>query len=274
LYYSSPLHIIYRSIWLTRTWCAAHPARLPDLKEDLYSLYKLEDLAKSVARTNPDGSKAVKLRKTYKNHIKEHGVSGAFDSVKKEMDAPDTLLAMMQAPEEEWDAQYTKGKVSKGLPENVMASMGKAFTMSRGIIPKTSWNAAVLGELISAPTQTESAKAIQNGNKTPNPQNPSVVRTAKSDLPRPKRNVRKRTYGDSSFEGYGEGYVDDDAQETGYSTGDGDDRGGSRKRPKKVGSMLYLQNCMANNEKPAPSHSFQNPPMRQNSYGPGMVGAW
>jgi hypothetical protein len=190
------------------------------------------------------------------------------------MDAPDTLLAMMLAPKEEWDAQYTKGKeVGKGLPENVMASMGKAFTMSSGIIPKTSWNTAVLGELIAAPTQIESAKAMQNGNKTPNPQNPSVVRTAKSDLPRPKRNVKKRTYGDSSFEGYGEGYVDDDAQETGYSTGDGDDRSGSRKRPKKVGSMLYLQNCMANNEKTAPSHNFQNPPMRQNSYGPGMVGA-
>ncbi|KAE9375009.1 Rox3-domain-containing protein [Stipitochalara longipes BDJ] len=233
-----------------------HPARLPDLKQDLYALYTLEDLAKSVARTNPDGSKAVKLRKTYKNHIKEHGVSGAFDSVKKEMDAPDTLMAMMLAPEEEWDAQYTRGKeVGKGLPENVMASMGKAFTMAKGIIPKTTWNASVLGEL-NVPAQTES-KVLQNGSKTPIPQNPSIARTAKSDAARPKRSVKKRTYGDSSYEGYGEGYVDDDAQETGYSTGDGEDRGGSRKRPKKT----------------TQSHSFQNPPMRQNSYGPGMVGA-
>lgn len=190
------------------------------------------------------------------------------------MDAPDTLLAMMLAPDEEWDAQFTRGKeVGKGLPENVMAGMSKAFTMARGIIPKTSWNASVLGELVSAPSQTESAKPMQNGNKTPNPQNPSIARTAKSDLPRPKRNVKKRTYGDSSFEGYGEGYVDDDTQETGYSGTDGEDRGGSRKRPKKVCSMLYLQNCMANNEKTTQSHSFQNPPMRQNSYGPGMVGA-
>lgn len=201
----------------------------------MYALYTLEDLAKSVARTNPDGSKAVKLRKTYKNHIKEHGVSGAFDSVKKEMDAPDTLMAMMLAPEEEWDAQFTRGKeVSKGLPENVMASMGKAFTMARGIIPKTSWNSAVLGEL-NAPAQAESLKAMQNGSKTPIPQNPNIARTAKADVARPRRSAQKRTYGDSSYEGYGEGYVDDDAQETGYSTGDGEDRSGSRKRPKKVG---------------------------------------
>jgi hypothetical protein len=157
------------------------------------------------------------------------------------MDAPDTLYAMMIAPEEEWDAQHTRGKeIGKGLPENALASMGKAFTMARGVIPKNSWNNSVLGDLIAAPTPTESAKVIQNGNKTSNPQNPSVVRAVKSELPRPKRNVKKRTYGDSSFEGYGEGYVDDDAQETGYSTGDGDDRGGSRKRPKKVGSLLHL----------------------------------
>jgi hypothetical protein len=182
------------------------------------------------------------LRKTYKNHIKDHGVSGLFDSVKKEMDAPDTLYAMMIAPEEEWDAQNTRGKeISKGLSENVLASMGKAFTMARGVIPKTSWNNSVLGlEMAGGSATTDSSKAIQNGNKTPIPQNPSIARTAKSDLPRPKRNVKKRTYGDSSFEGYGEGYVDDDAQETGYSTGEGDDRGGSRKRPKKVGILLQL----------------------------------
>jgi Rox3 mediator complex subunit len=190
------------------------------------------------------------------------------------MDAPDTLLAMMLAPDEEWDAQYTRGKeVGKGLAENVLASQSKAFTMARGAIPKNSWNAAVLGELVSASSQVESAKVMQNGNKTPIPQNPSVARAAKSDLPRPKRNVKKRTYGDSSYEGYGEGYVDDDAQETGYSTGDGEDRGGSRKRPKKVCNVLYLQNCLADNEKTTQNHTFQHPPMRQNSYGPGMVGA-
>jgi hypothetical protein len=189
------------------------------------------------------------------------------------MDAPDTLYAMMIAPEEEWDAQNTRGKeIGKGLPENALASMGKAFTMARGVIPKTSWNNSVLGELV-APTPPESTKAIQLGNKTPIPQNPSVTRAAKSNLPRPKRNVKKRTYGDSSFEGYGEGYVDDDTQETGYSTGDGDDRGGSRKRPKKVGSLLRIEFYMADRQKTSQSHGFQGAPMRQNSYGPGMVGA-
>ena len=92
------------------------------------------------------------------------------------------------------------------------------------------------------------------------------------DALRPKRNVKKRTYGDSSFEGYGEGYVDDDMQEMGYSTGDGEDRGGGRKRPKKVCYLLHLKQVMADTDETAQSN-FQQGPMRQNSYGPGMVGA-
>lgn len=41
----------------------------PLVKSDLLQMYGLEALAKLVARTNPDGSKAVKLRKLYKGHI-------------------------------------------------------------------------------------------------------------------------------------------------------------------------------------------------------------
>ncbi|ODV97190.1 hypothetical protein PACTADRAFT_1766 [Pachysolen tannophilus NRRL Y-2460] len=58
---------------------------LPSPSSNLIALYGLNDISKSVARTNPDGSKGVKLRKSYKNHIadlpgrhniqKEHNLS-------------------------------------------------------------------------------------------------------------------------------------------------------------------------------------------------------
>ncbi|KUJ19664.1 Rox3-domain-containing protein, partial [Mollisia scopiformis] len=211
-----------------------HHTRLPALSDDLFSMYGLNDLAKSVARTGPDGqSKGVKLRKTYKNHIKDHGVSGAFDSKKREFDAPESLFMMMITPGEEWDAQHAQGKdIEKGLglDDNVLS---KAFTMSRGSIPKAMWDSSVLGELAATPAP-EPAKAVQNAARMAQPQAGGVLRTAKSEISRPKRATKKRTYQDSSFEGYGEGYVDDDVQDVGYSTGDGDDRGASRKRPKKV----------------------------------------
>jgi len=224
----------------------------PDLKQDMFALYNLEDIAKSVARTNPDGSKGVKLRKTYKNHIKDHGLSGSFDSVKREMDAPETLYAMTMAPDEEWDVQYRRGReVEKGLA-SVLPNVNKALTMARGAIPKGSWNSSVLGELLVPPA--EPAKHPQSASRTPHQPNPVTSRTAKMEIQRPKRTGKKRTYNEIDFEGYGEGYVDDDSHEAGYSTGEGE--GLSRKRPKKT----------------AQNQGFQGG-QRVNSYGPGMVGA-
>lgn len=202
------------------------------MNADLYKRYGLEDIAASVARVGDNGVKKS-VRKTYKNYLR--ALSGAFDSTKKDEGSPDTLLYMMQLPREEWDAKIGRSAhVERGLPEEALQNLGKAMTMARGAIPKSVWNPSVLGELNSTPAATP-AKVVQNGVKTPVPQVAAVPRVgvSKVEVPRPKRNIKKRQYGDSSFEGYGEGYVDDDIQEGGYSTGDGDDRAG-RKRPKKV----------------------------------------
>lgn len=43
----------------------------PTPKDNLIKLYGLIPVTKSLARTNPDGSKGVKLRKSYKNHIQD-----------------------------------------------------------------------------------------------------------------------------------------------------------------------------------------------------------
>ncbi|GME82750.1 unnamed protein product [Ambrosiozyma monospora] len=41
----------------------------PSFRSDVIRLYGLLELSQSLARTKPDGSKGVKLRKSYKNHI-------------------------------------------------------------------------------------------------------------------------------------------------------------------------------------------------------------
>lgn len=43
----------------------------PSLRDDVISLYGLKDIADALARTKPDGSKGVKLRKSYKSHIQD-----------------------------------------------------------------------------------------------------------------------------------------------------------------------------------------------------------
>jgi hypothetical protein len=195
-------------------------------------------------------------------------LNGSFDAVKKETNAPGTLLEMCGVPAEHWNAAHQGREMTKEIGS--VPNLSKALTMAKGIIPKSQWNSNVLGEL-AAPL-AEPAKVVQSGARSQVPQVGGVVRAkgAKSDGPRPKRNVKKRTYGDSSYEGYGEGYVDDEAQGSGYSTGEAEDRG-SRKRPKKVCGLLCIQYFMADKEKNGQGH-FQGPPVRQHSYGPGMVG--
>jgi mediator of RNA polymerase II transcription subunit 19, fungi type len=45
------------------------PPLQPSLFDDVIRLYGIDELAKSLARTKPDGSKGVKLRKSYKSHV-------------------------------------------------------------------------------------------------------------------------------------------------------------------------------------------------------------
>ncbi|CEP60228.1 Rox3p LALA0_S01e05930g [Lachancea lanzarotensis] len=51
----------------------------PDPLDDLISVYGLQDISQQVARTNSDGTKAVKLRKSYKNQIND--LSGKFSVI-------------------------------------------------------------------------------------------------------------------------------------------------------------------------------------------------
>ena len=238
---------------------------------DLFELYGLEEIAASVARVDDNGQKK-KVRKTYKNYMR--GLTGAFEPVKKDEGSPDSMLFMMQLPQEEWDAKTGRtAHVEKGLTDEALANLGKAMMMTRGVIPKSVWNPNVLGELTSTPAAA-ATKAAPNGVKRPAPVSSAVpgLRAVKEEAARPQRNKKQRNYGDSSFEGYGEGFVDDDLQDGGYSGGDGDDTPGARKRLKKVWNMLHHLSIKANNGKNPTTARFQGP-SRQNSYGPGMVGA-
>ncbi|KAI3404211.2 ROX3 [Candida oxycetoniae] len=56
--------------YLVDTGKTYKPSR-PTPLDNLVRLYNLEPIAKQLARTNPDGSKNVKLRKSYKAHIQD-----------------------------------------------------------------------------------------------------------------------------------------------------------------------------------------------------------
>jgi Rox3 mediator complex subunit len=255
-------------------------------------MYNLTALAAEVARDKPNGEKNP-LRKTYKGHIKRLGISGHFDAVKHYEDEKDRedarkketeFLSILARPQEDWYNTKVKGlDVSNGLSDLSTAALGKAMTMSRGriLLPTSKWNGTVLGEqgTSSEPSkQTSSAKPTAPS--TPSASTPTATGKPKpqqasqgQDPARPKRNVKKRSYGDSSFEGYGEGYPDDDGgMDTGYSSGGGDDRAGVKRRKKVgIGSPYWADES---NQPQNPGNTQAQFPgvMRQQSYGPGMVG--
>ncbi|KAJ4148049.1 hypothetical protein LMH87_002537 [Akanthomyces muscarius] len=241
--------------------------QLPLLTGDLYEEFDLAELAAEVAREKPNGEKNA-LRKTYKGHIKRLGVAGQFDVQKKKEDAPSDFLAMMQVPDLEWSVHQVKGReIGDGLSEVTTASLARAMTLSKGPIARSVWDTSVLGDMapknIGDASKPATAPAKPTAPNTPMATTPSAG--AATDRPRgplapgtdplrPRRNIKKRTYGDSSYEGYGEGFPDDDGgADTGYSTGEGE--GGQKRRKKSSGAT--------------PPY----PPVRQHSYGPGMVGA-
>jgi hypothetical protein len=256
----------------------AHTVSQPNLSQDLFSLYGLNDIAATVARTLPNGEKNS-LRKTYKGKIKELGVSGKFDVVKRNDDAPDGLLAMVRLPDEEWAFQNRRGnEIENGLSAHIRANLPMAMKLTKDIVPKSMWDSSVLGELdipevkpaaLSAPAKAAPSVGTLKGLHAPI----SQPRAIRADVARPKRNVKKRGYEDSSFEGYGEGYVDDDMADPGYSTGEGDDMPLAQRKKRKVCSDELAGVFRADPLQNASSHNYPGGPMRHNSYGPGMVGA-
>lgn len=121
--------------------------------------------------------------------------------------------------------------------------MQKGMTMNKGSVPKGLWDKSVLGELDIEEKKKEGVLQTPGGYKagagftgmarTISSQSMGYRPPQPKEMARPKRAVKKRGYDESSFEGYGEGFVDDDMADGGYSTGDGED---GRKRRKKVGS--------------------------------------
>ncbi|KAI1391067.1 Rox3-domain-containing protein [Hypoxylon trugodes] len=207
----------------------------PCLSNDLFEMFGLTGIAAEVARTKPNGEKNA-LRKTYKGQIKTLGLSGHFDAVKKEPEALDGLMALTHIPEDVWYSREVSGKeIEKGFSQLSPPILSRAATMAKGAIPKSVWDSSVLGDL--APGAMTKKVGHDQATRPTAPSTPAASApgvTPKAGKPltpqldRARRIGKKRSYQDSSFEGYGEGYADDDAG--GYSTGDGDDRSKLKRR--------------------------------------------
>ncbi|KAL8953072.1 MAG: hypothetical protein Q9222_001065 [Ikaeria aurantiellina] len=251
---------------------AHKPMQTPHLQQDLLALFGLAPLAATVARTDPNtGEKINKMRKSYEGKVKGFALAGRNRAVKHNHEKSMGLLQMAQWPEEEWHNQKVHGRdVRSGLSEATMQKLGLAMQMQPGPVPNTAdhdWDDLLGNEKVKPlPTIDEPSKKSMRPNPNsrvngqPNGIRPPGEKTSTTEANRPKRVGKKRRYDDHSFEGYGEGYLDDDGDVIGdlggYSSDDGSRKGGpSKKRRKEYAS-------------PTPPGLGD----RRGSYGIGMLG--
>lgn len=215
------------------------PPPKPPLTSDLLSLYGLQPLVASVARFDPaSGEKINKMRKSYEGQLKTLGLSGRNRAVKHEPNKGMSLRDLTLWPEEEWQNQKVSGKdIHQGLPAGVMAKLDKAMQMQPGPVPNSSEWEDQLGHEKIKPVNAKASKAPQNtATASANVNGQVNGADTSAEAIRPKRAGRKRRYDEHSFEGYGEGFVDDEADLGGYSSGDTQfsRRSSSNKKRKKV----------------------------------------
>ena len=185
------------------------------------------------------------MRKSYEGQLKTFALSGRNKSVKHDPSKGMGLSEMAAWPEEEWRNQKVFGKdVKDGMPESMKGKLEKAMQLLPGPVPENDKWEDLLGIEKVKPVDAAKDKGLKNTiaskpsgqqvNGIRPPTNASANNAQMAEPIRARRTTKKRRYDEGSFEGYGEGYVDDE-MDVGYTSGESRstrNSAGNRKRRK------------------------------------------
>lgn len=227
----------------TLTSVAIAPSQ-PHPSQDLIQLYGLSEIQGKVARQDPDGNK-IKLRKSYASKVKNLGLEGLNKALPNQSELEGLVDPLWSSEVEPgltmWDQRWQEFKLGDPATENdLFGKLNSALQFQPGRLPKAEhdqWKKTLgLDEIAIAAKPSGLPKDAKQSVTT----NAHLARTApgtamRSSAPSSPRNGirsvrtgKKRSYGDSSFEGYGEGFEDDV-----YSTDGVDDTGRRRDSNKR-----------------------------------------
>ena len=203
-------------------------------------------LARTVARTDPvTGEKINKIRKSYEGQIKAFALAGRNKAIKWDASQGPSIKQLAQAPPEDYYNSRVAGKeVSKGFSTASLSRIHKVLELVPGPIPRNAeWENALGFDKTKGAIDDGKIKKQEVSKDIPpvsvklNGHTNGIVMNSKdSEAIRPKRASKKRRYNDESFEGYGEGYDDEDDG----SSDDGSRRGmGSLQKKPKTAPISY-----------------------------------
>jgi hypothetical protein len=209
----------------------------PHVSQDLFGLYSLEGLARSVARTDAvTGEKINKLRKSYEGHIKQMQIAGKPKAVKME----NAFTTPAGYPAELWHDMHVRGKELERALNPETTALDPAF----GSLLDSAFAGMAPGPLPTADAtryrtyigtdEVVKPKAPDGPPHRPTPHSsaaPTPGSGAGRGVLRPERSGSKRQYTDAAFQGYGEGYNDDFGAD---STGGEDNAHGNVVKRRKI----------------------------------------
>lgn len=188
------------------------------------------------------GEKINKLRKSYEGKLKDLGLEGrnkATESMRELEGLVDPAWDFLtQNGTTLWQEQNPTADTEGPLKDEMLANLDAALSFKPGRLPKAEYdrwnhqldfnhpNAKATGATqVPVPAKTATSNFMKT---TTGPHARSSAPASPRNVPgRPDRINKKRRYDDRSFEGY---------DEDGYSTGDVDDRSGSKRR-KHIGQV-------------------------------------
>jgi hypothetical protein len=192
------------------------------------SVYGLNDILRGVARIDPESdAKINSMRKSYEGQVKSFELAGLNKPIKKDLKPPfnpGRLMSTYRIPPQ------TEGfDIDAYLEETLPLAM--QFQPGKLGKKQEEWNRLLGNEKpkvipLPATQLVQPTAAVQPNGRQP-------VRRPQQELHRPRRVGKRRRYDDDSYEGYADGYVDEDQSE---SEGD---RGSARKRQRKQDSDEY-----------------------------------
>ena len=224
----------------------AVPRIRPDPCQHLLSRYGFSGLHARVARTDPiTHDKINKLRKSYEGQIKNFALAGRNKPTKEEIPEAQwsSLNMMMLEPDDSWYASKVMGKRIE-VNSDLESRLQKAMFLQPGRTKDHEQWEDLLGHEKPRPIQVQEPVSKKAVTGAP-PQRPQVNGNGLRTIPhtageavRPRRTGKKRSYADNSFEGYGDGFVDDEAVDMDHSflsNSEDGSHGLGRKKRKKVG---------------------------------------
>lgn len=229
---------------------------MPHPSQDLISLYKVNKIASSVARKDPNtGEKINKLRKSYEGKLKGLGLPGR----NKATDNPRELLELPELPipeESAHDPSLLRNRSAEGpIANSLLEKLDAALTFQPGQLPKEHhehWKSILaIDDIKSAMTPNTAISYASSNARTP--LNVTTSRNTLTGLresgdsrppsplsgslsARPDRAGKKRRYDDASFEGYAEGYRDD----SDFGTSADDRRNSASRKRRRVRLHVHI----------------------------------